>query len=235
MNSHRQILNKFKNKKYRDAFVAENIFSRLPLKIRAMREGRHLSQGRLGELAGVKQEWVSKLENPSYGRLTISTLLKLASAFDCGLFVDFVPFSKVLNDATNLSPESFDVPSFKDDVFVEEPLHRDIQPGPATVTVNVGMTGEVGSWISTQEVLGELNVPHAYPVGESSVFSLAANPYCTSSRLASNWNPVPSPRMLVPIDGMLALNELGVTGTKQEIQGPSSIVDRYNERIQYAS
>ena len=45
------------------------------------------------------QTWVSKLEDPNYGKLTISTLLKVASAFDVGLQIDFVPYSKVLSDA----------------------------------------------------------------------------------------------------------------------------------------
>jgi transcriptional regulator with XRE-family HTH domain len=115
MNLRQQILAKFKDKEYRDAFVAENIYSRLPLKIRAMREARGLSQSGLGALAGVKQEWISKLEDPSYGRLTISTLLKIASAFDCGLSVDFVPFSQILNSATSLSAPSFKVPDFAHD------------------------------------------------------------------------------------------------------------------------
>jgi len=85
------------------------------MKIRAMRERRKMSQNKLGAAAGVKQEWISKLEDPNYGRLTISTLLKIASAFDCGLSVDFVPFSQILNGATHLSPRSFDVPSFSED------------------------------------------------------------------------------------------------------------------------
>jgi len=104
-----------KNKEYRDSFAAEYIYSRIPLKIRAMRERRGLSQQDLGRLAGVKQEWVSKLEDPNYGRLTLSTLLKIASAFDVGLNVDFVPFSEILGRSTQLSSQDFDVPSFDEE------------------------------------------------------------------------------------------------------------------------
>jgi len=106
---------KFKNKEYRDAFVAEQIFSRLPLKIRSIREEQELTQRQLGELADMAQTWVSKLEDPNYGKLTISTLLKLAAAFDVGLHVDFVPFSKVLDGAMRLRSVSFAVPKFADD------------------------------------------------------------------------------------------------------------------------
>jgi transcriptional regulator with XRE-family HTH domain len=115
MNLRSQLLEKFQDKEYRDSFVQEFIFSRIPLKIRAIRDKRRMSQADLGEKARVAQAWVSKLEDPNYGRLTLSTLLKIASAFDCGLSVDFVPFSRILNDATSLSSESFNVPSFVED------------------------------------------------------------------------------------------------------------------------
>ena len=111
----KQLVEKLQDKEYRDAFVSEGVFSRLPLKIHALREQRRWSQKQLGEKAGVAQAWVSKLEDPNYGKLTLSTLLRLASAFDVGLEVDFVPFSKVLDDALNLSQEPFKVASFEED------------------------------------------------------------------------------------------------------------------------
>lgn len=114
-----QLIRKFRDKDYRDAFIAEHIYSRLPLKIRALRETRGLSQKTLGERVGMAQTWVSKLEDPNYGKLTLSTLLRLASAFDVGLEIDFVPFSKVLDDTLGLTPESWEVSSFGDDVGIE--------------------------------------------------------------------------------------------------------------------
>jgi transcriptional regulator with XRE-family HTH domain len=110
-----QLLAKLDNKEYRDAFIAEQIFTRLPMKIRFLRDSQELTQKQLGDRAGIAQTWVSKLEDPNYGKLTISTLLKVASALDVGLQIDFVPFSRVLNDAVRLSRESFVVPTFGDD------------------------------------------------------------------------------------------------------------------------
>lgn len=110
-----KLAEKFKSKEYRDAFVADQIFSRLPFKIRTIREDQGLTQTQLGELAGMAQAWVSKLEDPSYGKLTISTLLKLASAFDVGIQIDFVAFSRVLDEALQLSLDSFSVPRFQED------------------------------------------------------------------------------------------------------------------------
>jgi transcriptional regulator with XRE-family HTH domain len=111
----KQLIEKFRDKEYRDGFVSERIFSGLPLKIHALREQRRLSQKQLGEKAGVAQAWVSKLEDPNYGKLTLSTLMRLASALDVGLEVDFVPFSRVLDAALSLSQESFKVASFSED------------------------------------------------------------------------------------------------------------------------
>jgi transcriptional regulator with XRE-family HTH domain len=112
----REIYEKFKeSKEYRDAFVAEHIYSRLPLKIRELREQRGWSQKDLGEKVGMAQAWVSKLEDPSYGKYTIATLLRLASAFDVGLDIDFKLFSQILDKALTLTPESFEVVSFTDD------------------------------------------------------------------------------------------------------------------------
>jgi transcriptional regulator with XRE-family HTH domain len=115
MNLREKLLKKLEDKEYRDAFVAEQIYSRLPLKIRGLREDRELTQKELGEKAGMAQAWVSKLEDPNYGKLTISTLLKIASACDVGLYVDFVPFSHVLDSAANLDRESFTVKSYVED------------------------------------------------------------------------------------------------------------------------
>jgi transcriptional regulator with XRE-family HTH domain len=115
MNLRNQLLEKFADKEYRDTFVQEYIFSRIPLKIKTMRDAREMSQQELGQKAGIAQPWVSKLEDPSYGRLTLSTLLKIASALDVALHVDFVPFSEILNRSSSLSENAFAVASYAND------------------------------------------------------------------------------------------------------------------------
>jgi transcriptional regulator with XRE-family HTH domain len=113
------LIAKFTDKTYRDAFVAAQIFSRLPLKIRCLREDQGMTQRQLGDVAGMAQTWVSKLEDPNYGKLTIATLLKVASALDVGLQIDFVPFSTVLRDAVYRTGESFSVPKFAEDTGLQ--------------------------------------------------------------------------------------------------------------------
>jgi transcriptional regulator with XRE-family HTH domain len=107
----------FGDKRYRDLFVSEQIFSGLPLKIRKLREAKFPTQKAFADKLGKHQSWVSQLENPNYGKLTLTTLLEVASAFDVALEVDFVAFSRVLDRAARLSAEWFEVPSYTEDRF----------------------------------------------------------------------------------------------------------------------
>ena len=120
----RDLVENFKNKHYRDLFVAEQISSGLPLKIRKLREAKFPSQKTFAQGLGKHQSWVSQLENPNYGKLTLTTLLEVASTLDVALEVDFVPFSRIIERSSHLSPEWFTVPSFEEEVeaLEKEPL-----------------------------------------------------------------------------------------------------------------
>ena|ERR1035437_4951656 len=107
-------LEKLRDKRYRDAYVASNIIIGLPYQIRALREqeGRKWSQGELGKKSGKPRNVISRIENPEYGQLTIRTLLELASAFDVALLVKYVSFSRFLSELEDVSPQALEVPSF---------------------------------------------------------------------------------------------------------------------------
>src|SRR5438876_279312 len=111
----RQISASLRDKEYRDAFVEEHIDTGLPFQIRAMRQDRGWTQGELGQRTGMAQESISQLESSSYGRFTLRTLKRLASAFDVALMVKFVPFSRLVDWQAELSPEDLAVPSFDAD------------------------------------------------------------------------------------------------------------------------
>src|SRR5215204_4920633 len=91
-----QIAASLQDKEYRDAFVAEHIDSGLAFQIRATRESRGWSQQELAQRAGMAQETISRLENPDYGKYTLTTLKRLAATFDMALVVRFAPFSELL-------------------------------------------------------------------------------------------------------------------------------------------
>jgi transcriptional regulator with XRE-family HTH domain len=104
-----------RDKEYRDLFVAEEIATGLPFQIRAMRQARGWSQQELAERLGMTQEGVSRLESLNYGRYTLATLQRLASAFDVALTVRFVPFSELVDWAADLSPADLAVPDYEHD------------------------------------------------------------------------------------------------------------------------
>lgn len=116
-----KVIKELKNKEYRDAFVSEHIDTGIPFQIRALREQRGLTQKELAERAGMKQERISAIENPNYkNAFTLSTLKRLASAFDIALIVRFAPISQLVDWELKLSPESLQVVSFNEDPYFRE-------------------------------------------------------------------------------------------------------------------
>lgn len=111
-----RLISKLKNKQYRDAFVASQINVGLPFQVRALRVNRSLSQGGLAQKAGMKQPRISAIERPGSGKLNLETLRRLASAFDVGLLVRFVPFSELVKLSEEFGPDEFSVLSFDQDI-----------------------------------------------------------------------------------------------------------------------
>lgn len=125
---YKQIVASLHDKEYRDLFVEEEINTGLPFQIRAIRQAREWSQKELAERVGMAQEGISRLESLNYGKFTLSTLKRVASAFDVALIVRFVPFSELAHWITDLSPENLAVPDFDHDPGVRfEP--RDVSSG----------------------------------------------------------------------------------------------------------
>lgn len=110
-----QIVKNLSNKEYRDLYVENHISNGLSFQIRAMRKSRNWSQEKLASEIGTQQEAVSRLENPDYGKFSIDSLKKIASAFDVALQVSFVSFSELVAKTTLLSRSAIDVPSFEHD------------------------------------------------------------------------------------------------------------------------
>jgi transcriptional regulator with XRE-family HTH domain len=110
-----QIVSSLRDKEYRDAFVSAQIDTGLPFQIRNTRQARGWSQSELAERTGMTQEAVSRLESLSYGKFSLATLRRLASAFDVALEVRFVPFSHLADRAANVLPEDLSVPDFEHD------------------------------------------------------------------------------------------------------------------------
>ncbi len=108
-----KLLAKLKKKAYRDAYVEEHVKTSLPFQIRALREQREWTQTQLAEALKTTQTAVSRLENPEYGKLSLNSLYKIASAFDVALLVKFVPFSRLLEEFKDASPQALSAAGFE--------------------------------------------------------------------------------------------------------------------------
>ncbi len=106
---------KLKAKEYRDAYVEAQLTIEIPFQIRALRKARDWKQAELANRCGIPQERISHIEQPGRDPLSLRTLYRLASAFDVGLLVQFVPFRELMHREALFNPETFSVSSFEDD------------------------------------------------------------------------------------------------------------------------
>ncbi len=120
LNSKRDLLQRLRRgKPQRSRFVESHISKTLAFQTRALREREGWSQQTLAEKIGSNQNAVYRAENPNYGKQTITTLKKIAAAFDVALVVRFVPFSELVDWVSGtphvidgLNTEALDVRNF---------------------------------------------------------------------------------------------------------------------------
>ncbi len=90
-----------RGKAAREGFTNSHISKGIAFQIRAIRDRLNWSQEKLAEEAGMTQNAISRLESPEYGKPTLTTLKRLAAAFDVALIVRFVPFSELVDWVTS--------------------------------------------------------------------------------------------------------------------------------------
>ena len=86
-----------RGKTERERFVESHLGKGIAYQIRAIRDKFGWSQTELAEKVGMTQNAISRLESAEYGKPTLTTLKRLAAAFDVGLIVRFVPFSEMVH------------------------------------------------------------------------------------------------------------------------------------------
>lgn len=104
---------KFAAKKFRHAFSSARIGDSLALQIHTLRTHRNWTQSDLAERADMKQPRISTMEDSCDG-VSISTLKKLAEAFDVALCIKFVSFSKLAEESIAHSAD-INIDSYDDD------------------------------------------------------------------------------------------------------------------------
>lgn len=144
----KNLINRLENKEYRDAFVSEHIDTGIPFQIRALRNQRQWTQQDLAHHSGMKQTRISLIEDLNYSSFSLTTLKKLASAFDVGLVVRFVSISELVEWEFNLSPESLKAFSFDQDPYFKDEIQEKsfvISLCPQTASISYADTTEKGA------------------------------------------------------------------------------------------
>ena len=113
--SQESLVQKFQNKRYRDAFVASRVRNWIAYQIRTIRNQRDWSQVKFAKKIGKPQSVISRLEDPSYGKLTVQTLLDLAATFNSALVIKFGDFSSFTRQMADVSTEAMLVDEYKGD------------------------------------------------------------------------------------------------------------------------
>ena len=101
----------FANKEYAHSQMQSNCVERIAAQIRALRKQRMLSQKDLAKLSGFTQERISKIESGNFDSLTMTTLNRLAEAFDVKLCIEFKSVSDGIQDIVDLSSASHNIAS----------------------------------------------------------------------------------------------------------------------------
>ena len=121
-NKREQIRQSLSDYEYRHQFVEEEINVGIAFQIRSLRNRQNLKQSELANKMGVKQPLISSWENLNQSTYTIATLKGLAKAFDVGLLVRFVPFSKLADLTAELTPDDIAPPSFSEEQRCTSPF-----------------------------------------------------------------------------------------------------------------
>jgi transcriptional regulator with XRE-family HTH domain len=112
-----QFIDQLSDREFRHAYMTDQVRTHIALAIRVLREqeGREWSQAELGRRCDKPQSWISKLEDPEYGKVSLQTLFEIAEAYDLPLLVQFPEWSDWLRRMKNQSRENFEKKGFDAD------------------------------------------------------------------------------------------------------------------------
>jgi len=170
-----QLFHKLRSKQYRDAIVAAENANAIAFQIRAMQAERGWTQEKLGVLAGMKQGFISRVVNSS-GNYSLSTLRKLASAFDVALIVRFAPFSELVDWMVNLTPKRLAPPNFSDEALERVPddsNQSQVAKPVSRIQADVALT-EITTFATLSRSLSEAHENAAPRSGQLTFAGLAA-------------------------------------------------------------
>src|SRR4051812_26040969 len=110
---HNSMWDRLADKAYRHAYSVAHVGDYLAMQIHGMRVRRGWTQKTLAKESETTQPQVSHLEASCEG-VQLSTLHKIAAAFDVALVVKFVPFSALVRETVSSQADAV-IPSFHEE------------------------------------------------------------------------------------------------------------------------
>lgn len=146
-------------KDYRHAYAEESLDISVGTQIKVLREQRDWRQEDLAREAAMQQPMVSRYENVNYSKWSITTLKKLARAYDVWLDIRFRSFGALVTATENFSRESLQVPKFADDPFFR--VRRKVLRPRISTTAQIQNIVRVISFVTRQPITVRDAVPGA--------------------------------------------------------------------------
>lgn len=146
-----------RGKDARIRFVDSHLGKGVAFQVQALRGKEGWSQPKLAEKLGTNQNAVYRLENPNYGKQTLTTLKKVAAVFDVALIVRFVPFSQLVDWVSGtphvdpgLTPTALEAPDFQSEVAAGVfEMPQVVSPDTVRIAGNGEQTRNVAASITT--------------------------------------------------------------------------------------
>ena len=145
-----------KSPETRARWAESNLDKTIAFQIRSLRDREEWTQAEFAEKLGITHpnNVSARLENPNYGKHTLTTLKKIAATCDVALVVWFVPYSRLIAWSSHtpyvdhgLSPEFYEIPAYdKDDGLARDKEKKN------DIDINAGLG-------ALQETLGSASNP----------------------------------------------------------------------------
>ncbi len=108
------LLRRLRDKTFRAEFVGSRVAAAIAAQVYNLRKRKDWTQEQLARAAGMKQARISIIEQADYENFTLTTLKRLAAAFDVGLIVEFVSFPRFLRWTESVSGDDLTALSFSE-------------------------------------------------------------------------------------------------------------------------
>lgn len=129
MSIHTTLWPQLRDKETREEFIAQFSRQSVGVQIAALIKQHGLSQTQLAERSGLTQGVISRAADPSYGKVTLRTLVRIAAGLDVAFMPMFVPFSELPKWFDRLESVGFKVPTFVEEDAAREEAERLVASG----------------------------------------------------------------------------------------------------------